>query len=130
MADYAYSTARFFQKRDVNDDVKKLIFDLTNNAIKTMTKVFASLKNKTAMDTYKITTTSHEMFRTQYKEMIAKLVNLIMQQTPQEVAAMFHGGIIVLKHIERLIDHLANISENFVFIKQSNFFFDKQSKVN
>lgn len=129
MADYAYSASRFFEKRAVNDEVKLLIHNLTNDAIKTMKKVFDSLKSKPAIETYKITKTSHEIFRKEYKDMIDKLVLLIKDNSPKEVAAMFHGGIIVLKHVERLIDHLANVSENFVFIKQSDFFFDKQSKI-
>jgi phosphate transport system protein len=106
-----------------------LIHSLSNEAITTMKKVFVSLKSKSAIETYKIAKTSHEKFRKEYNLMINKLVDLIKNQTPQEVATMFHGGIIVLKHIERLIDHLMNIAENFVFIKQSDFFFDKKSKV-
>lgn len=130
MADYAYSTSRFFEKRVVNDDVRLLIRSLTNDGIKIMKKVFTSLETKPVLETYKITKNAHEAFRKEYKSIINKLVILIKDQTPEEVAAMFHGGIIILKHIERLIDHLTNISENFVFIKQSNFFFDKHSKIN
>jgi phosphate transport system protein len=129
MADYAYSASRFFEKRAVNDDVRILIHSLANDGIKIMKKVFTSLKAKPVLETYKITRSAHETFRKEYKLMINKLVVLLKEQTPEEAAAMFHGGIIVLKHIERLIDHLANISENFVFIKQSDFFFDKQSKI-
>lgn len=129
IADYAYSASRFFEKRSVSDDMRLLIHNLSNDAIKIMKKVFSSLKTKPVMDTYKTTKSAHEIFKKEYKEMISKLVVLIKVQTPEEVATMFHGGIIILKHIERLIDHLTNISENFVFIKQSDFFFDKHSKL-
>jgi phosphate uptake regulator len=127
MADYAFSISRFFEKREITDDVRLLIRNLATEGIKIMKRVFLSLANKPAIDTYKTTTTLHEKFRKEYKQVVSKLVLLIKDQTPEEVAKMFHGGIIVLKHIERLIDHLSNISENFVFIKQFDFFTNKRT---
>ncbi|GHU47894.1 hypothetical protein FACS1894218_3360 [Bacilli bacterium] len=128
MADYAVSATRFMMNNKVSDDIRELLIDTTKASITAVSKVFNALKTKTAMDTYKIAQTAHIAFKKEYNEMLERLSGVLKKRSAEQIERLFQGAIIIIKHTERLVDHVDNICENFVFIKQSDFFFTKQSK--
>jgi phosphate uptake regulator len=58
--------------------------------------------------------------------LLTSISTALKKHSTKEIVDLFQGAILVIKHVERLVDHTGNIAENFMFIKQSNFFFDKQ----
>jgi phosphate uptake regulator len=128
MADYAVSATRFMMNNKVSDDIRELIIDSAKAAISAISKVFKALTTKTALDTYKISQAARIAFRKEYDEMLERLSGILKRRSAEQIERLFQGAIIIIKHTERLVDHVDNISENFVFIKQSDFFFTKQSK--
>jgi phosphate transport system protein len=128
MADYAVSAARFFVNNQVSDNIRNLIVDILKGALLGMNKTNKSLEVKPAIDTYKTCQSAHLSFKNYYNKMLEKFSYILKKSSIQEIEKFFQGAAIVMKHIERLMDHVANISENFVFIKQADLFFNKQSK--
>jgi phosphate transport system protein len=128
MADYAVSAARFFVNNKVGDDINNLIVKTLKSALVGMAKINQSLKIKPAIDTYKTCQTAHITFKNNYNKMLEELSGILKKRSEEQIERLFQGAIIIIKHIERLMDHVANISENFVFIKQPDLFFTKQSK--
>lgn len=60
-----------------------------------------------------------------FNEIMVKIAELLSPTKGVIVNESIPGAIIVLKNIERSVDHSINIVENFVYIKQSEFFLDK-----
>jgi phosphate transport system protein len=128
MADYGVSAIRFFANNKITNDIRNLVIEILKGALNGMLKVFNSLKVKPAIDTYKICQHAHVAFKNNYNKMVEKLSGILKDHTAEQIERLFHGAIIIIKHIERLMDHVANIAENFVFIKQPDLFFSKHSK--
>jgi phosphate transport system protein len=130
MADYAVSTIRYFVNNDgkISQNIRDLLGDSINNATTAIKKIFHALRNKTAMEAYKISTQADKLFREKYSEGLKQLSTILKNSTVDEIVALFQNAIIIMKHAERIVDHAINVSENFVFIKQNDFFFDKQNK--
>jgi phosphate transport system protein len=128
MGDYAVSAIRFFANNQVSDEIRNLIVAILKEALTGMNKVINSLKVKPATDTYQICRAAHTLFKKRYSKMLEQLSGILKNRSVEQIEKLFQGAIIIIKHIERLMDHLANISENFVFIKQPDLFFTKQSK--
>jgi phosphate uptake regulator len=82
------------------------------------------------MEAYKISKQADKSFREKYSESLQQLSTILKNSTVDEIVALFQNAIIIMKHAERIVDHAINMSENFVFIKQNDFFFEKQSKQN
>ncbi|MDR1991579.1 MAG: hypothetical protein LBP70_02515 [Mycoplasmataceae bacterium] len=128
MADYAINAARFFVHNQITNEMRTLIVALIKDALIAIKKVNDSLKVKPAIDTYKTCQKVHVTFRNNYAKLIVKLSEILKRLSVDQIQKLFQGVIIIIKHIERLMDHVANISENFIFIKQPDLFFGKQSK--
>jgi phosphate uptake regulator len=128
MADYAVSATRFFVNNQVSDEIRNLIVAVLKRALVGMMKVIKSLRVKPAIDTYKTCQSAHMLFKNHYNKMLEQLSGILKNRSVEQIERLFQGAIIIIKHIERLMDHIANISENFVFIKQPDLFFTKQSK--
>ncbi|MDR1234571.1 MAG: hypothetical protein LBJ97_00595 [Mycoplasmataceae bacterium] len=128
MADYGVSAARFFVNNKITDEIRSLVADTLKGALTGIAKIYNSLKVKPAIDTYKTCQHAHISFKNSYNKMLERLSGILKNRSVEQIERLFQGAIIIIKHIERLMDHVANISENFVFIKQPNLFFSKQSK--
>jgi phosphate uptake regulator len=128
MADYAVSAMRFFVNNKMPNDIRLLIVETMHDALIALVKVNNSLRTKPAIDTYKTCQTVYAHFRKQYDAMLDDLSTILKKSTIEQIESLFRGAIIIIKHIERLMDHMMNISENFMFIKQPDLFFSKQSK--
>ncbi|MDR3329960.1 MAG: hypothetical protein LBS76_01650 [Mycoplasmataceae bacterium] len=128
MSDYAVSAMRFFVNNKIPDDIRILIVNIMHDALSANAKVNQSLKTKAAIDTYKTCQTVYTHFRKQYDTMLDALSTILKKSTVEQIESLFRGAIIIIKHIERLMDHVVNIAENFMFIKQPDLFFTKQSK--
>lgn len=129
MSDYALSSFKFFYKNKVPNDVTNLIVSIMKEAIAGMSKVYESIKINPAIETYKICQDAHEAFKKHYVEMLKGLSSILKKKSTGEIASLFQGAIIVIKHIERLMDHLENIAENFMFIKRPDLFLEKRGKL-
>ncbi|MDR0545801.1 MAG: hypothetical protein LBG49_02675 [Mycoplasmataceae bacterium] len=128
IADYGVSAVRFFVNNSVSDDIRSIIQSILNDALKAMNKIFHAIHNKTAIDSYKECQKIHADFKEKYNHIINKLSGILKRRSAEQIEKLFQGAIIIIKHIERIIDHCSNITENFMFIKESEFFFNKHSK--
>jgi phosphate uptake regulator len=128
IADYAVSAARFFANNKISDEMRGIMTDALKASLTATQKIFKALKTKTAMEAYKVCQAAQTTFRKEYTAVITRLTTLLTNRSGEQVLKLFQGAIVILKHIERIVDHAVNVSENFVFVKQSDFFFGKQSK--
>lgn len=126
IADLAKNTTKFFIKHKVSKEFRKIILNAVKAAIVVMNKVFKSLHANTALESYQTWQGADNSFRKEYKELLTSISTALKKHSTKEIVDLFQGAILVIKHVERLVDHTGNIAENFMFIKQSNFFFDKQ----
>jgi phosphate transport system protein len=126
MADMANNTTSFFAHHEVSNEFRKIIITAVKSAIVVMNKVFKSLHINPALESYQIWQNANNVFRKEYKLILMQISNVIKKHTAKQIVDLFQGVILIIKHVERLVDHINNITENFMFIKQSNFFLDKQ----
>jgi phosphate transport system protein len=122
------SATKYFVDHDgkISKNIRSLIADSINNATIAIKKVFGALHTKTAMETYKISIQANKLFREKYRENLQQLSVILKNSSVDEIASLLQNAIIIMKHAERIVDHTINVSENFVFIKQNDFFFDKK----
>jgi phosphate transport system protein len=128
IADYAVSAVRFFANNPISDEIRSIMSDALKASLNATQKIFKALKTRTALETYKVCQDAQTIFRKEYTTIISRLTTIITTRSGDQILKLFQGAIVILKHIERIVDHGVNISENFVFVKQSDFFFGKQSK--
>jgi phosphate transport system protein len=129
-ADYAVTATRYFVSNNdnISQDMRSLIGDTLHFAIITIKKIFNSINHKTAMEAYRVSQKSDLLFRKEYAKGLQRLSMILRNTNPDKIATLSQTAIIVLKHNERIVDHAINMAENFVFIKQKDFFLNKQNK--
>jgi len=129
MADYIVSAAKFFlTHKKLDKDINKLIITVLEKSISTIAKIFDGMQAKSSIEAYEQTLSIQEEYSDFYNNELKKLAKIIKTKSVADIADILTGAVIVLKHIERNVDHATNISENFVYIKQYDFFFSKKSK--
>ena len=65
-------------------------------------------------------------YRTEYKDILKDLSEIIYDKnTPQQIETILSSISIIVKYAERNVDHAVNILENFIYVRESNFFFNK-----
>lgn len=143
MGDYIISSARFIHENKANDKkVIDLLIDAIESSYVTMNKIIGTLfdENKNLVSIKKgtnydpvsiygqVLVISSE-YRKKYKEIINEISKIIFEKkTVEQIQDLFAGAIIVIKYTERNVDHAINIVENFIYIRESNFFYEKYSK--
>lgn len=129
MADYVMSTAKFFY---THKKVGNKIYDLLVSSIKDSSnyieKILDCLMNKKAVETYEVAVKYQRAYQDKYSNTMVELSKILHSKTAKEIANILTGAIIIFKHVERNVDHALNIAENFLYIKESDFFFTKKSK--
>ena len=129
MADYVMSTAKFFNR---HPKIDAKIYDLLVISIKDSSnyieKILDCLTNKKAVESYEAAVEYQRNYQKKYAETMVDLSKIMHSKTAKQIADILTGTIIIFKHIERNVDHALNIAENFLYIKESNFFFSKKSK--
>ncbi len=129
MADYVMSTARFF---NMHKKIDKKVFDLLTSSIKDsssyVAKILDHLITKKAVETYELAVKYQKAYQDKYSNTMVELSKILHSKTAKEIADILTGAIIIFKHVERNVDHALNVAENFLYIKESDFFFNKKSK--
>lgn len=129
MADHAmYATRYFAMNKKVNKDIVKLIVDVLEESIDAVKKIFESVVGKLPKEISHVTSKVQIDYRKKYNEALEELAKIYKTMSAAEIADVLTGAAIVLKQAERNVDHAINISENFIYIRQSDFFFHKKSK--
>ncbi|MDC4163262.1 PhoU domain-containing protein [Mycoplasma bradburyae] len=127
ICDYANNVAKFLNNND-NISNKKLdiVIDLQQDVIKNYKDVIEHLKQNEAEDTYKFADIRQQEFESKYKRYLRMFKQYDLNSDDELQLNLLIDMILMIKYIERINDHLVNIVEYFVYIKESSFFFDKK----
>ena len=136
MADYVISTAKFIYLHDTFDEEQiDLIIEGIQASITAVTEILNLLtikkedKINNEISIFQESTKIHSSYNVKYQNIINKLSRIAYDEsTASKAADAMNNCFIILKHTERSVDHAINIIENFVYIRESNFFYDKHSK--
>lgn len=127
ICDYANNVAKFLLKNDnISSQKLDVIIDLQENSLNNYKDVVAHLKENNAEETYKFADIRQQEFESKYKRYLKNFKKYDLNSEDELQLNLLIDTILVIKNIERINDHLVNIVEYFVYIKESSFFFDKK----
>ena len=132
MADYAMSMIKYFYTSEdkLSEKVESLTVTILKESIQAIEKILNNVLSKYAMESYKEGVKIQTQFNKKYKEHLIELSKILSNQTAKQIGNMMTGNIINIKYMERSVDHAINITENFLFIKNSDFFLsNKKAKI-
>lgn len=127
MADYALNIAIYFQMNKLDNDIFNLILDAYNDSLATVKKLIKIQRSMKALEAYDKSLIINDEYRKMYTNSMLSLSKIISKRKARDIANLFSGAVIVLKNIERNVDHIMNVIENFAYIKKSDFFFNLKS---
>ncbi len=133
MADYVMNSINIIKNNNFNEEVLdiikdayKLSYDCMNNLLKTLTT-----KDKIKIDAalaYKLANKALNDYRIKHKDITKRLSKVIFDKnTPKQIDEILSSVSIIIKYSERNIDHAVNIIENFIYVRESNYFVNKHS---
>ena len=133
MADYVMNSINIIKNSNFNEEVLdiikdayKLSYDCMNNLLKTLTT-----KDKIKIDAalaYKLANKALNDYRIKHKDITKRLSKVIFDKnTPKQIDEILSSVSIIIKYSERNIDHAVNIIENFIYVRESNYFVNKHS---
>ena len=133
MADYVMNSVNIIKNNNFNEEVLdiikdayKLSYDCMNNLLKTLTT-----KDKIKIDAalaYKLANKTLNDYRIKHKDITKRLSKVIFDKnTPKQIDEILSSVSIIIKYSERNIDHAVNIIENFIYVRESNYFVNKHS---
>ena len=133
MADYVMNSINIIKNNNFNEEVLdiikdayKLSYDCMNNLLKTLTT-----KDKIKIDAalaYKLANKALNDYRIKHKDITKRLSEVIFDKnTPKQIDEILSSVSIIIKYSERNIDHAVNIIENFIYVRESNYFVNKHS---
>lgn len=129
MADYVMSAAKFFYTHQkIDNKIANLLIASIKDSSSYVEKIFDCLMTKKAVESYDVAVKYQKTYQEKYAAAMVELSKILHSKTAKEIANILTGAIIVFKHVERNVDHALNIAENFLYIKESDFFFTKKSK--
>ncbi|EFF41789.1 PhoU domain-containing protein [Mycoplasmopsis alligatoris] len=122
ICDHAQRIAQFKSRHeDISDFIKQTITELEKR-VQEYAKIIAdALENYSVMGNYNNCITQSENFFNLYKAKLYESYNEIDPKNKAKNEALLEF-ITVLKNLDRTVDHYRNILENFVFIKDPDFF--------
>ncbi|QZX49184.1 PhoU domain-containing protein [Mycoplasma sp. E35C] len=127
ICDYANNVAKFLMKnKNISDKKLEVIIDLQQSALQNYIDVVNHLKENEAEDTYKFADIRQQEFESKYKRYLKQFRQYDLNSDDELQLNLLIDMILTIKNIERINDHLVNIIEYFVYIKESSFFFDKK----
>ncbi|WP_027122311.1 phosphate signaling complex protein PhoU [[Mycoplasma] imitans] len=127
ICDYANNVAKFLKKNDnITPQKLDVIIDLQEEALTNYKDVVTHLKENDAEETYKFADIRQQEFESKYKRYLKNFKKYDINSEDELQLNLLVDTILVIKNIERINDHLVNIVEYFVYIKESSFFFDKK----
>ena len=131
MADYVIDTANIIRQNKINKEAISIIRESFKLSYACMNSLLKNLetKDKIKIDpnfAYKLANKILNFYRIKYKEINKKLSNIIFDKnTPKQIEDVLSSISIITKYSERNVDHAVNILENFIYVRESNFFFSK-----
>lgn len=129
MADYVMSSAKFFSIHPkIDSKITNLLVSCIKDSSTYIEKILIDILKRNAVDTYELAIKYQKAYQVKYKASMVQLSKILHTKSAKEIATILTGAIIVFKHVERNVDHAVNVAENFLYIKESNFFFTKKSK--
>ena len=135
MADYVISNARYLNQHRIKEkSINAVLVNTMSKSVITMDKIVDILRKRENIDehwitTYRLTTKYAEEFKKYFDDQVRILVKAAYNKdTPEEARNLIAGTSMLLKNVERNVDHATNIVENFVYIKNADFFKNKRSK--
>ncbi|WP_027123758.1 phosphate signaling complex protein PhoU [Mycoplasmoides pirum] len=132
ICDYANNLSKFIKHNpNIYKSALQVVEDLESLAIITYQKIFDFFKNNDAQDTYKYGLKLQEECTNKYLNALKALRTIYAEPTdsfnhPHD-SKEFVQLVLAIKNIERIVDHIMNIIEHFIYIKESNFFFSKNN---
>lgn len=132
ICDYANNIAKFLERstNSLDPGAIELVKELESIAVDSYHKIFNHFREHDANETYKYAEELQETFSTAYiekfKEIRSTYIKNAVNMTDDE-SKFFVNLILAFKNVERILDHVTNIIEYFIYIKESNFFFKKRN---
>ncbi len=131
MADYIMDIANIIRQNKFNKEAISVIRESLKLSYACMNSLLRNLetKDKIKIDpnfAYKLANKVLNFYRIKYKEINKKLSNIIFDKnSPKQIEDILTSISIITKYSERNVDHAVNILENFIYVRESNFFFSK-----
>lgn len=132
ICDYANNLAKFLENNnEIHSSALEVLTNLESKAIVNYQKTFEFFKKNDAYETYQYGLQLQKEFWHEYSDALKNLRLIYLNENNSFNAKnnvdSFIQLTLALKNIERIIDHVMNIINHFVFIKESNFFFRKRA---
>ncbi|WP_033159957.1 PhoU domain-containing protein [Mycoplasmoides alvi] len=133
ICDYANNLSKFLDRNlTIYTPALKVLKNLENKAIINYQKVFDFFKQNDASEAHKYVLELQKKFWNEYSMSLKTLKNIYVNENEvfnnnnNNTTEYFIELILAIKNIERIMDHVMNVVNHFVFIKESNFFFRKK----
>lgn len=129
MSDYVINIARYFRKvKRLNVHIANVLTDILSSSILILKDVYANfLSGNNQNKEYYVTDLlpTQAKFASKYRIIFKQLGQIAFKSKNTEDAL---GAFTAIKNIERSVDRVVNIVENFVYISEANFSFTKETR--
>ena len=131
MADYVINCVNIIRQNKFTNYAIAVALDAFKLSFDCMEKIFKLLETKEKIKVdpivaYHQANVVINYYRTEYKEILKDLSKIIYDKnTPEQIETILSSISIIVKYSERNVDHSVNILENFIYVRESNFFFNK-----
>ena len=131
MADYVINCVNIIRQNKLTSLAIGIILNAFKLSYICMEKIFKLLETKEKIKVdpiyaYHQANIVMNYYRIEYKEILKDLSEIIYDKnTPQQIETILSSVSIIVKYAERNVDHAVNILENFIYVRESNFFFNK-----
>ena len=131
MADYVINCVNIIRQNKLTNRAVEIILDAFKLSYACMEKIFGLLETREKIKVdpvaaYYQANLVMNNYRKQHKEILKDLSEIMYgKNTPEQIEIILSSISIIVKYAERNVDHTVNILENFVYVKESNFFFNK-----
>lgn len=135
MADYVISIARYMHDHPITEEaLYEIILASMQDSVFYMDKIVSLLKDpintKTNWKkTYNKTIKYSQEYHEKLEKNVSKLTNVMYDQSnAKNVYKIYTLVAKIIKNVERNVDHSTNLIENFIYIRNNDFFHSKKSK--
>ncbi|PAF55124.1 phosphate signaling complex protein PhoU [Mycoplasmopsis agassizii] len=119
ICDYAINVINLIKRSEPDKQHLKMLFEIERLALSYFIEILQILKDKSAKQANEFAILKQKDFEKQYYLVIKKTLHSIIDDKKFD---NFYNIIIAFKNIERILDHVVNITEKFVYIKNSHFY--------
>lgn len=129
ICDYANNIAKFLERHNyISEECFNIILTLEKLAITNYKSVFDYFRSNDAVTTYKFAEQLQNSFSQEFGRQLKAIRDIYINKSSyiNDNSELLTAPILALKNVERIMDHIMNIIEYFIYIKESNFFFNKK----